>query len=337
MVASVGSVLFAAEPKRSASEQLDSLAIGLKDKDGVTFPKGTVFDIRRYSIHDGPGIRTTVFLKGCPLRCMWCHNPEGQDPDPEMIYRPERCLLCRACLEACQEGAISWNGTGPLLDPAKCTFCGACLEECYAEARERLGREMSVEQVMAAVIRDRPFYDQSGGGATFSGGEPLLQPDFLLALLQACRGAGIHTVLDTCGFALWETLDGLRGLVDLFLFDLKLGDDAKHRRLTGASNAPILRNLRALSAGGHAILLRVPIVPGVNEDIEEVRSIASIAAALPTPPTVELLPYHAIGKHKYERLGRSYALPETLPPSEQRMKEIGEVFREFGLRLRTGG
>jgi pyruvate formate lyase activating enzyme len=228
---------------------------------------GLIFDIKKYSIHDGPGIRTTLFLKGCPLACAWCHNPESQSSKPEMIFREQRCIRCGVCLTACPRRAITWNGDGPLTDWAACQPCDACVTACYAEARERIGREMTVAQALAEIERDRAFYDESGGGVTFSGGEPLMQSDFLAALLHACKAQDLHTAVDTCGFAAWETLDKVRGEVDLFLYDLKLMDDARHRAFTGVSNAPILANLQALSRLGHNLLIRIPLVPGDRKSV----------------------------------------------------------------------
>ena len=221
---------------------------------------GKVFDIKKFSIHDGPGIRTTVFFKGCPLSCRWCHNPESQALEPEMMLWANRCIRCEACLPVCKQGAISRDGDFAPTDGEKCVLCGACVEACHAGAREIVGREMTVAQVMAEIERDVAFYDESNGGVTFSGGEPLWQAGFLLALLQACQEKEIHTALDTCGFAPWEMLDAIREHVDLFMYDLKLMDDAKHRDFTGVSNELILKNLQALSQRGHDIVLRVPIV-----------------------------------------------------------------------------
>jgi pyruvate formate lyase activating enzyme len=196
---------------------------------------------------------------------------------------------------------------------------------------------MTAAQVMAEIERDVAFYDESGGGATFSGGEPLLQRDFLLALLRACREKEIHTALDTCGFAAWETLDSLRGYVDLFLYDLKLMDAARHRQFTGVSNELILKNLHMLSARGHAIVLRVPIIPGINDDAENICQVGALAAALPHLDRVDLLPYHRMGADKYQRVNKAYSLPEVHPPSEERMAEIARTIQEFGLRVSIGG
>jgi pyruvate formate lyase activating enzyme len=298
---------------------------------------GIVFDIRKYSIHDGPGIRTAVFFKGCPLSCWWCHNPESQSAAVEMIFRENRCIACEACLAACEQGAIAWNGNGPVTDLEKCRQCGVCAAVCYAEAREQVGRAMTAEQVMAEIERDIAFYDESGGGVTFTGGEPLLQRDFLSALLQACREKEIRTALDTSGFAAWETIERIRGYVDLFLYDLKLIDDARHRQFTGVSNAPILRNLQALSQRGHAIRLRVPVIPGINADDESVRQIGAFAAALPHLNGVDLLPYHRIGIDKYIRTNRVYKLSETRSPSDEQMAEIVHILNSFGLLVRIGG
>jgi len=303
----------------------------------VVLVGGVIFDVKRFSIHDGPGIRTTVFLKGCPLNCWWCHNPEGQAPGPELVLRAGRCIGCGACLEVCPQGAISLDSGVARTDRERCDLCGACVEVCYTGAREVAGREMTVQQVVAEIERDIPFYDQSGGGVTFSGGEPLLQQDFLLALLQACRERGIRTGVDTCGYAPWETLDRVRRLTDLFLWDLKLMDDARHREYTGVSNRLILENVRALSERGHAIFLRLPIIPGVNDDDGNIRQTGAFAAALPHLARVDLLPYHPTGVGKYERLDQVYRLPDTRPPSDGRIEEIVDMLRGFGLQVKIGG
>lgn len=303
---------------------------------GPRLTTGIVFDIRRYAIHDGPGIRTTVFLKGCALSCRWCHNPEGQAQGFESVARADRCIRCGACVEACRHGAVTWSDAGPLTDRAACTACGDCAAVCYADARERVGTEMTAEQVLDEVARDAAFYQESGGGMTLSGGEPLLQRDFTAALLRGAKPRGFHTVLDTCGFASWETLDALRADVDLFLYDVKLMDDGRHREFTGVTNAPILANLRALSAAGHRVILRVPVIPGVNDDPENLDALAAFAADLPHLAGVELLPYHHIGADKYARLDRAYPLPDTTPPSAGRMAEIARFLGERGLPVGTG-
>jgi pyruvate formate lyase activating enzyme len=294
---------------------------------------GRVFDIKKFSIHDGPGIRTTVFLKGCPLNCWWCHNPEGQAATPELILRPERCIGCGACLDVCEREAIVLQGDVIVTHRERCTACGACVDVCYAEARELVGRLMTVGQVIEEIERDVVFYDQSGGGVTFSGGEPLTQPDFLRHLLRACRARSLHTTLDTCGFAPWDVLDEVRAYVDLFLYDLKLVDDARHRTFTGVSNEPILENLRRLSRRGHHIVLRVPVIPGINDDQRNLHQIGTFAAGLPSLERVDLLPYHRIGRDKYQRLGKACPMPETDPPTQAWMEALGPMLRAFGLHV----
>lgn len=310
---------------------------------------GMIFDIKRFSIHDGPGIRTTVFFKGCPLNCWWCHNPESQALEPEMMFRQNRCIRCEACRTICEQGAISWDDDVISTDAAKCTLCGDCVEACYAEARELIGQEMTAAQVMAEIERDIAFYDESGGGATFSGGEPLWQIDFLLDLLRACQEKDIHTAVDTCGFATWETIDSVREYVDLFLYDLKLMNDAKHREFTTVSNQLILSNLQALADKGENIILRVPIIPEINDAVEDLRQLGAFAATLPHVNQMSLLPYHPTAVEKYRLLHRPPSVPpdcggderggrhEIRPPSDGRMAEIAEILSGLGLQVKVGG
>ncbi len=303
----------------------------------VLLAAGIVFDIKKFSIHDGPGIRTTVFLKGCPLSCQWCHNPESQRLQPEVMLRMDRCIQCAACLAECAQGAISLNGSGVVTDRELCIQCGVCAQSCYADAREVIGREMTVGEVMAEIERDLSFYDESGGGVTFSGGDPLVQRDFLLALLRACKQQEIHTAVDTSGSFSWPVLERLRPYVDLFLYDLKSMDDRRHQEVTGVSNRLILENLKKLSQQGQPIIIRVAIVPGINDDEENIRRTAEFAAALPYLQGVSLLPYHDTAVHKYANLERAYAIPQIRPPSAARMAEIAGIFRGYGLDVKIGG
>ena len=290
---------------------------------------GRVFNVQRFSLHDGPGIRTTVFLKGCPARCLWCHNPESQSFAPEVLVVETRCVSCGACATVCAHGA-------PPPGSALCTACGACVEACPAGARQLAGREMTVDAVMEEVRRDRVFYEESGGGVTFSGGEPLAQPGFLQALLGACRAAGLHTAVDTCGFSRRERLLALAPLVDLFLFDVKLVDDARHRALTGLPAAPILGNLRALAAVHPNVWIRIPVVPGHTDAEADVKATAALVAGLPGVRRVSLLPYHRTGAAKARRLGREYPLDALAPPPGERLEELAALFREHGLAVQIG-
>ncbi len=294
---------------------------------------GTVFDIRKYSIHDGPGIRTAVFFKGCPLECRWCHNPEGRSYLPELIFRSNRCILCYDCLTVCPNEAVTRQGNAIRIDRRRCKVSGACAAVCNAEALQVVGREMTVQQVISEIEEDTVFYEQSGGGVTFTGGEPLAQPRFLLALLSACRTRALHTTMDTSGFVPWLVLDEIRPLVDLFLYDLKLMDDTRHIQWTGVSNADILSNLRKLSELGHKIQVRIPLIPGINDDEENLQQTGEFLARLLHVPPVELLPYHNIAEGKYTGLGMEYELPEVHSPTPDRMMKSVTVLRRYGLEI----
>ena len=295
-----------------------------------------IFDIKKYSINDGPAIRTTVFFNGCPLSCLWCHNPESQSLTPQLMYRRGRCLGCGTCMEVCPEGAIQMelNDSGRLItDRSKCTRCQTCIATCYAGAREFSGHEATVSEVMTHIEREIPFYDESDGGVTFSGGEPLMQPEYLSALLKACRKQEIHTVVDTSGFANWNVFEQIRGDVDLFLYDLKHMDSLRHREVTGVPNEVILENLRRLSAVYAKCIVRIPWVPGINDDEKNLLESAKFMASLPHLEGVELMMYHDIARAKYEALGREYVLAETKPPTEMELHHAARILQSYGLTV----
>ncbi len=297
---------------------------------------GCVFNIQKYSLHDGPGIRTTVFLKGCPLDCWWCHNPESRRLGREIMSWPSRCMGCGSCADVCPTGAITMVEGVAIIDREKCNLCGKCAEVCGAGAKEVVGEELTVAQVMAEVMKDSVFYEQSGGGVTFSGGEPLMQPEFLEQLLLKCKEEELHTALDTCGFAPWSVFERIIPLTDLFLYDVKMMDDEKHRQYTGASNRLILDNLRKLAATEGEIWARIPIIPGINDDHQNLVQTGEFLAEIGLRD-VNILPYHSMGEDKYRRLQEDYRLKDLKPPTDDAMKRVSKVLSSYGLNVKTGG
>ena len=298
---------------------------------------GLVFDVQRFSLHDGPGIRTTVFLKGCPLACRWCHNPEGMRMAPEILVTPDRCIGCGACVEACPYGLPSGIDGGWAASKDVCEACGLCAEACPTGARRLAGRTVTVEQLVDEVLRDRVFFSQSGGGVTFSGGEPLSQARFVLACLAALKEEGIHTAVDTCGLVDRDDLLRAAAIADLFLFDIKHADQASHIEWAGAPNDRILANLAALAGAHDEIWVRVPVIPGVNDEAADLRRTAALAASLPGVQRVSLLPYHELGEDKRERVGVPGAAFAADPPQQDRMRDIATIFEEAGLLTVIGG
>ncbi|MFI5340352.1 MAG: glycyl-radical enzyme activating protein [Candidatus Methylomirabilales bacterium] len=295
-----------------------------------------IFDIQRYSIHDGSGIRTLVFMKGCPLDCLWCCNPESQSTPPELALFPSRCIGCGSCLEACQNNAVTANESGVFAtERSVCQTCGRCVEVCPADARALRGRLASVEEVLREVERDQIFYRTSGGGVTISGGEPLLQAAFVAELLKACRRHGIDTAIETCGHAPWEDFALVLAHTDTVLFDIKHVDTIAHRRFTAVGNELILANLRRAVRSGAGVVLRLPLVPGYNADADTVRAIAALARELGIAE-LHLLPYHRLGESKYQALGRRSLLQGLTPPSAeeiQGLKRIAENGAELTVRV----
>jgi pyruvate formate lyase activating enzyme len=285
--------------------------------------EGTVFNIQRFSVHDGPGIRTTAFLKGCPLRCRWCHNPESFLETPELLYTKDRCTGCGNCVPLCPERAITLVGEKIRISEA-CTHCGACAEACPANALVISGETMTAEAVAAQLARDRIFYEESGGGITLSGGEPLAQPEFAIEILRRCQESGLHTTLDTCGFAETETILRAAAHTDLFLYDFKHPDSAMHEEFTEVPNELVIENLKALCARGSNVLVRQPVVPGVNDSPETIERTGAVLEACGVKQ-LQLLPYHTLGESKlnkriYDKQARHFSIP--LPNQMLEMRAI---------------
>ncbi len=298
---------------------------------------GFIFDIKRYAIHDGPGIRTTVFMKGCPLACRWCHNPEGIDPQPFAAYRNDRCLRCGECVASCPEQALRLAPEGIAPSGSPCTLCFTCVETCPSEARQTVGRKLTARQLLGEILKDIPFYDTSGGGVTFSGGEPLMQAEFLIELLQLCGAEHIHTAVDTSGYADCETLMAVAEHSDLILYDLKMMDSARHEKFTGVPNRLILDNLRQLARQRIELIIRIPLIPGVNDDVQNLDRTGSFLQRLPGAAKVHILAYHDFQMTKYARFEMHYRTGNIPLPTGDMLLKAKNHLANYGLEVAMGG
>lgn len=316
--------------KTHAGEMLDA-------SDAVPAVRGVVTHIQRFSLHDGPGIRTTVFFKGCQMRCPWCHNPETYRGKPEIQTFPDRCIACGACLEQCSHKARAVVDGGRVFSRGRCKACGRCAAACFANAIVLVGETKTAEEVVEEVLADRAFYASSGGGVTLSGGEPLMQPEFAKAILQQCRREGIHTAVETNLARPWRRVTPLAPLVDLWLVDLKLLDDAGHQTWTGVSNRHTLENIRRLDRRGTPIVVRTPVVGGVNDRPDVIAAIADWLALLSNVQCYELLPYHPLGTGKREALGLAAPEQPFTTPSRQRLEELAAAARRPAFEVKVAG
>ena len=300
---------------------------------------GIIFDIKRYAIHDGPGIRTTVFFKGCPLCCRWCHNPEGISAGPPRFYRDQRCIACEDCVRACPQSALALDQPGRTIqiDKERCNHCGDCAALCPADALEVSGRSVTVEALMEIIEKDTLFYDQSQGGVTFSGGDPLMQPEFLLAVLNNCGRLNIHRAVDTAGHCSPRTLLEIAAHTDLFLYDLKHMDSQQHKAMTGVSNERVLSNLTLLDSLDVEVNVRVPVVEGINSDDHNIERTGRFLSELTSVKKVSLLPCHAMAQGKYGCLGLDHGAAPIEKPTQTTLQAITRRLERFGLQVKTGG
>ncbi len=299
---------------------------------------GLIFDVKKYAINDGPGIRVTIFFKGCPLHCAWCHNPESISSRVQKMYNRDKCIGCNSCVEVCPETACKLTSEGIVTDPERCTSCGKCADICPTKATEMSGRVATVDELVEIIEKERIFFEQSGGGVTISGGEPLLQSDFLIALLDELGLRSIHRTVDTTGFAKSEILLKVAKRTELFLYDLKMMDPLRHKKWTGVDNEHILKNLQLLAETGASINIRIPLVKGVNDDDANIEQTAAFVASLAgQKKKVNILPYHNIAANKYLKLGETYDSSGMAEPSEEEQANVIAKFANFGLEAVVGG
>ena len=305
--------------------------------EGTNTCVGIITSVQRFSVHDGPGIRTTVFLKGCNLRCFWCHNPETWRREPEVQIFPERCIACQACEERCQQGAHLFTNGDHVYRRELCIACGECVSTCYAQGLVMVGSRVTLEKLVAEIVADRAFYAESGGGVTLSGGEPLLQLDFAYAVLARCRAEGIHTAIETALNFPWARVAAILPVVDLVMFDIKHMDSAAHRRHTGAPNERILDNAKRLGQQPQPLIVRTPVIPGVNDTVEEIGAIARFVSTLPNLLYYELLPFHPLATSKYASLGLAYDAVGLQAPSKEKLAALVDVAAAAGVEVRCAG
>jgi pyruvate formate lyase activating enzyme len=300
--------------------------------------EGIVFDIQRYSIHDGPGIRTVVFLKGCPLKCLWCCNPESQLASPQLGFIQSKCIGCLECVKACPNKAIRFDKKkGFIVDNELCDLCGKCADACYPGARIIIGKKMSVDEVISEVIKDKSFYNRSNGGITLSGGEVLLQWGFAKEILKRCKELKIHTAIETSGYGKWEYFNQVLEYTDLVLYDLKHMNSIEHKKLTGVDNRLILENARKVSKQVREMIIRVPLIPGINDSKDNIVNLVKFVSTLEKVTEIDILPYHKLGVSKYNQIGQTYKLININPPTEQEINEIVEIIQGAGFLVKVGG
>jgi len=297
---------------------------------------GIVFNIQRYSIHDGPGIRTIVFLKGCPLRCKWCSNPESQELNPELRYMKQSCVHCHFCIHLCPRKAITPSENGIEIDRSECNKCFKCVENCVTGALKIEGKKMSVDEVVDEVMKDEVFYRRSGGGVTLSGGEVLVQYSFAAAILKAVKEKGINTAIETTGYASWNHFQQVLEYTDYVLYDLKHTDNNKHSEGTGVGLSKIIENLYKIAESGKNLIVRIPLIPGFNMDEKNIIKTIELLKTI-NQNKVHILPFHQLGSQKYEDLGREYQLKHLKPPNDNEVSLIKEIFKRHGIKAIIGG